>query len=123
MSKEEWDRLKSERKRLRQSIKEAQQRARSLREKIRKAEDDEMRQREELAAVEDEAEVAIAIEEANIAALEGQQLPSAPVPRSELGLSPFTWSLCDGLTDDFWSEDPCIPSVLIEDLPVVSSGS
>lgn len=128
VTQSEWDRLKSERARLLSEIEEARRAQQSAREAqeaahrahilafkaMDKAFDNEVALRKEMSALEVEAEAAIAVEEANIAKLEEQEEASvAPVAhQGGLALSPFTWSACDGLPDQFWGSSPSIPWVL-----------
>lgn len=131
ITQEEWQRLLSERARLLMELKTAQtaqkaaEAARQVAEKARKeaeqarhnAIEQESVLREELRKVELEAEESIAVEEAQIAALERheeeQRQQQAPQPASEdLALSPFTWSAGDGIGDDFWGPSPSVAWVL-----------
>jgi hypothetical protein len=137
VTQSEWDRLKSERARLLSEIEEARRAQQSAREAqeaahrahqlafkaMDKAFDNEVALRKEMSALEVEAEEAIAVEEANIAMLEEQDgVFDAPVANQAiLALSPFTWSACDGLPDQFWDSSPSIPWVLTDSGGVGSS--
>lgn len=121
ITKTEWDRLRSERERLLREIEsaraaqEAAQRAQAAAQKaMSDAFKDELRLRKKMTDLETEAEEAIAVEEANIAAAEG--VLDFP-PSSGLAMSPHTWTALDGLDDQFWEESPSVPWVT-SDLPV-----
>lgn len=59
-----------------------------------------------------EAEDAIAVEEAQIQALERFESEQAAASVPALALSPYTFSLEAGVSDDFWDPSPCLPWVL-----------
>ena len=117
----EWSRLKSERERLLKEIETArrvQRDARKAEQSARRAMDeafeDELRLRREMKVLENDAEDAIAVEEANIEVLERQEEVldlGAPTP-GVLALSPHTWSAGDGLPDQFWAPSSSTPWVL-----------
>jgi len=127
VTQEEWSRLVSERARLLKEMKaalEAQKAAEQAREEAERARilSEQTRQeaaarefslREELRKVELEAEDAIAVEEAQIQALERFEAEQAAkdAPPS-LALSPYTWSVSGGVPDDFWEPSDCVPWVL-----------
>lgn len=118
ITQNEWQHLLSERTRLLKELKEshdaqelaekdcraailAQERAEESR---RAAVSLESSLRDQLKKIESEAGDAIAVEEAQILALERQEeRESRAVPTSDaLTLSPATWSLMGGVTDDLW---------------------
>lgn len=127
VTQEEWSRLVSERARLLKEMKEAleaQQTAELARQDAerRRVESEKNRQaaieletslREQLRRIEVEAEDAIAVEEAQILALERFEAEQAArdVPES-LALSPYTLSAEAGVPDDFWEPSPALPWVL-----------
>ena len=122
ITQDEWRRLLSERARLLRELKEAHE-EQELAEKDRReailafmrlqerAEESrraavsrESSLRDQLKKIESEAGDAIAVEEAQILALERQEeRENREVPTSDaLALSPATWSIAGGVTDDFW---------------------
>lgn len=124
ISQEEWQRLILERSRLLTELKNAQEAQKEAEEARQAAEDarrlaEEARRRateaessarEQLRKVEIEAEEAIAVEEAQILALEREEARKAADPH--LALSPLTWSACDGVADDFWDSSISTPWVV-----------
>ncbi|MCJ1413675.1 hypothetical protein MMC19_007803, partial [Ptychographa xylographoides] len=120
----EWERLKSEKLKLKRRIEEAredqeealrsEEKARELR---RVAFAREMRLRQQMDLVDNRAAEAIAVEERSIEEQEAEeQRPPAetllpdPFP-SGLVLSPGTWSTIDGFPDDFWEIPNSQPEV------------
>jgi len=132
VTQEEWSRLVAERARLLNEMKVALQaqkdaeRAREEAEKARVASEKSRNDaialesvlREELRKVEMEAEDAIAVEEAQIQALERHEAEQARLVEQEaqrssnLALAPYTWSIEGGVTDDFWEPSESTPWVL-----------
>ena len=104
----EWERLRAERKRLTQELEAA-------REESNKAMSREMRLRRQLDQLEEREAEAISVEERDIQEQEveeGQGLleplhpPENPGP--DLAMSPWTWSILEGIPDDMW-EIPEVP--------------
>lgn len=113
VTQEEWLRLVSERARLLEEVKKALEAQRAAEQARQKAADQELAAREELRKIETEAEDVIAVEEAQIQALERFEAEQATkdAPPS-LALSPYTWSVSGGVPDDFWESSDCAPWVL-----------
>jgi len=112
VTKKEWSRIKSERERLLKELAaaaEARKDADAARERAEKARqvavENELRLRGEMFALEEEAEEAIATEEARVALLTQDEseglLESSEVPPSDVALPPFLLSAEDTLTDPF----------------------
>jgi hypothetical protein len=112
ITQEEWSRLVSERARLLKEMKSALEAQKVAEQARQEAAARELSIREELRKVELEAEDAIAAEEAQIQALERFESEQAAVPAPALALSPYTFSLEAGVSDDFWDPSPCLPWVL-----------
>ncbi|KAJ9618099.1 hypothetical protein H2203_002535 [Taxawa tesnikishii (nom. ined.)] len=110
MQRSEWERLKSEKAKLRKGIKEAYEAQEKAREELRVAFAREMRLRQQMDLLDRRAEEAIAVEEGTIRDLEAAEQQEAeetitfdsPSRGLALNLSPQTWSALDGMPDSFW---------------------
>lgn len=117
VTQSEWERLKKEKSKLRQGIKEAfeaQEQARAAEERARAATERaldeqrtafarEMRLRQQMDLLDSRAAEAISVEENNIRELEGEVIElSGPSEGLALNLSPHTWSALDDLPESFW---------------------
>lgn len=121
VTQSEWERLKSEKARLRREIKdayEAQERARQVQEKAREEQTAafarEMRLRQQMDLLDKRAEDAIAVEEATIRELEAEEAREvldlqAPSDGFMMNLSPSTWSALDGFPNEYW-DDSFLPA-------------
>ena len=122
VTQSEWDRLKSEKLKLKQRIEEArveqeeavvaEARAREAR---RVAFAREMRLRQQMDLIDNRAAEAIAVEERSIEELELEEQNgvldfAGPSAGLGLNLSPGTWSALDGFPDEFWDLPLEIPS-------------
>lgn len=117
VTQSEWDRLKQERKRLRDAIKDAyaaQEQARKeadlARERQQTAFAREMRLRQQLDLLDNKEAEAIAAEVAGIEQQEAEEAELSIQPSDALGfaLSPSTWNALDGnfdLSSEFWTLD------------------
>ena len=123
VAQSEWERLKSEKAKLKRRIEEAreeQEEASRAEEKAREtrriAFAREMRLRQQMDLVDDRAAEAIAVEERNIDELEheerqeGQEVLDLGPTDPAFSLSPGTWAALDGFPDDFW-EMPLPPEI------------
>ena len=115
VSSSEWERLKKRKEELRKGIREAYEAqvvARKAEEQAHEAMSaafaKEMRLRRQMDLLDDQAEEALAVEDANIRVLESEEQGGADEtlllndPPSGPSLAPTTWSAWDGLPDDFW---------------------
>lgn len=126
ITQNEWERLLSERTRLLKEIKETEdtraraelaradaERARLAAEADRQAAvQKEWLLREEMRKLEAEAADAVAVEEAQILALERHEASLRPVP--DVALSPLTWSATEGIPDEFWDSSLATTWVLAD---------
>jgi hypothetical protein len=86
ISEEEWGIIRTEREQLQERLAAIQREAVEIGEAL---------QRNAVRAAE-----MISVEESNIQRLEREE--AAASSKGQLALSPFTWSVQDGMTDDFW---------------------
>jgi hypothetical protein len=96
ISSDEWSTIKEEKERLQARLYEIQK--------------EELEIKKALAENADRAAEAIAVEEMEIQRIEQQE--STAAPSDGVALSPFTWSIMDGLSDEVWAANP--PSYLDE---------
>lgn len=118
ISEEEWDAIRETKRRLTEEIEKSRLERLRLEELRNSLESNERRLRAEMEENDRRAAEAISVEEQDIQRLERLEAAEASSSAAGFALSPFTWSVMDGLPDDAWEADA--PSFLATPMVIPS---